>query len=89
MDYEWDERKRATNIRRHGVDFISIHSFDWATCLSVPDARFEEHRYCVLGLIENRLYFVAYTIRQTTIRLISMRKANAREIRKYENYSAD
>lgn len=84
MNYEWDEQKRATNITRHGVDFVEIENFDWATALTILDTRFEESRYAALGLIENRLYAVAYTVRETSTRLISMRKANRREIRKYE-----
>lgn len=88
MDYEWDEQKRARNIAMHGVDFSAIRRFDWATSLTVYDKRFEESRYAALGLIENRLYFLAYTTRQTKIRLISMRKANKREVRKYEDYHA-
>lgn len=86
MEYEWNEYKRAVNITQHGVDFKDIESFDWATCLSILDTRFEEPRYAALGLIGKRLYFVAYTIRVTNIRIISMRKANKREIRKYEDY---
>ena len=84
MNYEWDEQKRATNITKHGVDFVEIENFDWATALTILDTRFEESRYVALGLIENRLYAVAYTVRETSTRLISMRKANRREIRKYE-----
>lgn len=85
MKYEWDEHKRAINITQHRVDFKDIENFDWATCLSVLDTRFEEPRYSALGLISNRVYFVAYTI----IRLISMRKANKREVKKYEDYSSN
>lgn len=84
MDYEWDEGKRARNITTHSVDFSEIHQFDWATALIAHDERFNESRYAALGLIEQRLYFVAYTVRQTVIRIISMRKANKREVRKYE-----
>ncbi|PPK83916.1 hypothetical protein CLV84_4288 [Neolewinella xylanilytica] len=89
MKYEWDEDKRARNIFVHGVDFTKIETFDWATCLTVPDQRFEEARYFSLGLVEQRLYAVVYTIRGTTMRLISLRKANKREVRNYENYRTD
>ena len=82
--YEWDEDKRAKNILNHRTDFDLIHSFDWATALTVLDSRFDEPRYSALGLIGKRLYFVAYTVRKDKIRLISMRKANKREVRSYE-----
>ena len=52
MNYEWDEQKRATNITKHGVDFVEIENFDWATALTILDTRFEESRYAALGLIE-------------------------------------
>ena len=78
MRYEWDELKRAKNITPHGVDFAQVDRFDWATSLTVADERFGEDRYSALGLIDRRLYFLAYTIRRkATLRLISMRKANS------------
>lgn len=88
MNYEWDDKKRATNITRHGVDFIAIQNFDWATCLSIPDERFEENRYLALGLVNQRLFAVAYAVRNNTFRIISLRKANQREVRKYEYYTS-
>lgn len=89
MDYEWDERKRSANIAIHGVDFDAIKNFDWATCLTVPDERHSEGRYLSLGMIERRLYAVAYTWRDNAIRIISLRKANQREVKKYENHTSD
>ena len=44
-----------------------------------------EERYQLLGKIDGRLFFVAYTHRKKAIRIISARKANSREIRDYEN----
>jgi len=45
---------------------------------------YSEQRRIVLGKIEGRLYAVAYTMRDKIIRLISARKANQREQRKYD-----
>jgi len=47
MNYEWDEKKMASNIVCRGIDFILIKKFDWATCLSVLDIRFKEPKYAV------------------------------------------
>ena len=86
MYYEWDEQKRSTNIDTHKVDFEAIRKFDWATCLTVPDERHSEERYLSLGLIGRRLHAVAYTWRDNAIRIISLRKANQREVNKYEDF---
>lgn len=86
MDYEWDENKRIKNATIHSVDFEIIRKFDWASSISIPDERFREKRYLALGLIFRRLYALAYTVRNNKIRVISLRKANKREVRKYESY---
>lgn len=43
-----------------------------------------ERRYCVLGSIEDRLHSVVFTPRQGKPRIISLRKANKREVKRYE-----
>ena len=89
MHYEWDEDKRARNIFRHEIDFDSVQKFDWATCLTIVDERFDEHRYRCLGFIEGRLHALVYTIREISLRIISLRRANKREIKYYENHISD
>jgi uncharacterized DUF497 family protein len=87
VEYEWDERKAGQNIAKHGVPFeyaarvfLDLHRLD------TEDARLDygEERRLTLGEIEGRLYVVAYTVRGNIIRLISTRKANEREWRKYD-----
>lgn len=85
MSFEWDEPKRLSNIRRHGVDFVDVFPlFDGDIAESV-DHRFDyrETRIRCLGLVENRVYVVVYTWRGETRRIISARKANEREQRAY------
>ena len=86
MECEWDERKARQNIARHGVPFeyaarvfLDLHRLD------TEDTRrdYGEERRLTLGKIEGRLYVAAYTVRGKMIRLISARKANEREWRKY------
>ena len=86
MECEWDERKARQNIARHGVlfeyaarVFLDLHRLD------TEDTRrdYGEERRLTLGKIEGRLYVAAYTVRGKMIRLISARKANEREWRKY------
>ena len=86
MDYEWDELKRTANIVKHGVDFNDVLEFQWDTAIETEDTRqeYEEPRWISLGKIRGRLYVLVYTIRSDNIRLISLRKANGREIQHYE-----
>ena len=48
-----------------------------------------EDRYRLLGAVEGRVFVVIYTMRDSTIRLISARKANRREVREYEQNTVD
>jgi len=86
MTYEWDERKRKSNLEKHGIDFSAIHLFVWECATIFSDQRidYEEPRMVAYGNINRRLVVVVYTLRgDETIRLISMRKANKREVIKY------
>ena len=87
MIYEWDERKAAQNVAKHGVPFeYAARVFLDPRGLDAEDTRraYGEERRLTLGKIETRLYAVAYTTRGTVIRLISARKANEREQRQYD-----
>ena len=85
MLFEWDHRKAAQNVAKHGVPFeYAARVFRDAHRLDSEDDRhYGEQRRLTLGKIEGRLFAVAYTPRGTVLRLISARKANAREQRKY------
>ena len=83
MEYEWDEAKRLANQAMHKIDFESIHDFEWDTAKIAPSLGYGELRWTANGYIGSRLYVVAYTKRGYRIRIISLRKANLREIRKY------
>jgi len=86
MTYEWDEGKRKTNLEKHGIDFSAIHLFDWEYATIFADLRinYDEPRMVAYGSIKGRLVVIVYTIRgNESIRIISMRKANKREVSKY------
>ena len=90
MNFEWDDRKAAQNIAKHGLPFdYAARVFLDPRRLDSEDTRrdYGEERRLTLGKIEGRLFAVAYTPRATVIRLISARKANERELRKYETLS--
>jgi len=83
--YEWDKTKRAANIEKHRIDFEAIHDFDWSTATVFVDERqdYGEPRFVAFGYIKARLVAVVYTERSRKKRIISMRKANNREVNSY------
>jgi uncharacterized DUF497 family protein len=83
--YEWDEAKRAANLRDHKVDFAVAGNFEWTTALVVVDDRedYGELREMALGFIGVRLHTMVFTRRADDIRIISLRKAHRTEVRRY------
>lgn len=90
MEFEWDEAKSEACYAGRGFDFpYVLHAFFDKNRLVMHDRRWDygEERYQLLGKIEGRVFFVAYTMRRNVIRIISARKANEREVKHYENSS--
>lgn len=88
MEFEWNSDKSDACFTERGFDFAYVlGAFLDADRLIHKDARWDygEDRYQLLGAIDGRVFFVAYTIRGTVIRIISARKANQREVHDYEN----
>ena len=86
MEFEWDERKAAENLQKHGIDFLdAIPIFLDPYRLEGEDERKEygELRLKTIGMVAGRLLVVVYTLRQERIRMISARKAERYERRKY------
>lgn len=86
MDYEWDARKAAKNLDVHKVDFEAVYAFEWDSALIKEDTRhnYGEPRYIALGRINGRLHTMVFALRNTLVRVISLRKANRREVKHYE-----
>jgi uncharacterized DUF497 family protein len=86
MAYEWDEAKRLSNLKKHGVDFADVEAFDWENAHIELDDRFDygEERLYALGFLRGEIYSISYTERNETIRIISFRKAEKREAWRYE-----
>ena len=88
MEFEWDQDKSDACFIARGFDFAYVlRAFMDADRLIHKDTRWDygEDRYQMLGAIGGRVFFVAYTIRGTVLRIISARKANQREVDDYEN----
>lgn len=86
MKLEWDENKRASNKLKHGFDFLDAHLVFTDEALIEEDRRtdYGEKRYTLIGHLSNRLVIVIFSQRDDSIRIISMRKANHREQKKYD-----
>lgn len=82
----YDPGKDRINEAKHGVSLAAAGLIEWNTALVRVDSRKEygEKRFQALGLLDGRLYLVAFTVRGDALRIISMRKANTREERRYE-----
>ena len=86
MKIEFDPAKSERNARERGLPFELAENFDWERAEYREDARFPypERRMIAVGYLGKRLHFVCFTTRGETIRVISFRKANNKEIRDYE-----
>ena len=82
--YEWDENKRQETLRLRGLDFALVSQIDWNSATTRQEERGGEARYTSLGLIGDRLHHVVWMRRGSNTRIISLRKANDREIARYE-----
>lgn len=84
--YIYDSAKAAANLAKHEVSFTEAERFDWDTTLVAEDNRFDygERRFVAIGLIDARAHVVVFTRRGSRVRLISLRKANRREVKRYE-----
>ncbi|TXS96214.1 BrnT family toxin [Parahaliea maris] len=86
MKYEWDRKKAERNLEVHGVSFEYVEKFEWDSVLEWEDRRenYQETRMISFAPIEDRLYCLVYTMRGEVCRVISLRKANSREVDHYE-----
>ena len=87
MYFEWDDDKSRACYQMRGFDFAySAFAFADPDRIIRQDDRFSygEDRYELIGRIEGRLYVLIYTIRHDGILIISARKANSREAKRYE-----
>ena len=91
MEFEWDEAKRQSNLRKHGIDFVGIEVVFEGVTVSILDDRadYGEERFVTFGLLDGRVVAVAHTETDTAIRVISVRKATKDEESSYLKEIAD
>lgn len=82
----FDPAKSERNLAERGISFDQAAEFEWDTALVVEDLRqdYGERRFRALGLIAGRLHALVFTPRAGSVHVISLRKANRRETRRYE-----
>ncbi len=87
MEIEFNPDKNIINIKKHGVSLAEGENLEWELLLAKQDTRYEYDETRMIGYapIENRVFCVVYTDRNSVRRIISLRKANRREVKKYAN----
>ena len=85
MEVEYDKGKNQKNIELRGIDFELAKFFDFTSALIFQDIRkdYGEKRYSAIGYIDQDIFVLIFTPRGQKLRVISLRKANKREKRKY------
>ena len=86
--FDWNTEKAQSNVRKHGVSFdeaSTVFGDSFAFLIMDPDHSLEEERYLLLGMsIHQKLLVVAFAERSSLTRIISARRANRIERKKYE-----
>ena len=87
MRFTWSERKRAINLREHGLDFLDAPRVFEGLTFTYEDDRlaYGEQRFITLGLLAGVPVSVAHTESDDEIRIISFRKATGREEKRFFN----
>lgn len=90
MTIEFDPAKSERNAQTRNLPFDRASDFDWETAIYWEDTRgaYGERRFVALGYLDTRLHVICFTHIAEGVRVISFRKANSREIRRYENETA-
>ena len=85
-DVSFDPTRNERNIAGRGISFEVAEQFEWDTAMIAEDLRraYGERRFQALGFIAGRLHAMVFTPRAGKVHVISLRKANRREMRRYE-----
>lgn len=85
MDIEFDPAKDEANLAKHGLSLAVAADLDLLTATVLIDARqnYGEPRFRAFGRIGGIGYCLAFTVRGTTVRPISFRRAHEKEMKRY------
>jgi uncharacterized DUF497 family protein len=86
MKYTYDAKKDGVNLLKHQISLEQAAHLDWHDALIWQDRRqdYGEARQAALVPMKQRLYFIAFVDRKAVRRVISLRRANKRELDRYE-----
>lgn len=89
MKLEFDGDKDRANLRKHGISLQAAAEIDLLAAQIIPDDRrdYGEARFRAYGWVGDRLHMLAFTMRGDVVRAISLRKANERERKRYEQHA--
>ena len=84
--FEFDEGKSKANLEKHGIDFVQAQAlWDDPGLLEIPAKTVDEPRFLLIGMIETKHWSAVVTYRNEGIRIISVRRSRAEEVRLYES----
>lgn len=91
MKINFDPAKSERNVKSRSLSFERAIDFDWETAIYYEDELMDypETRIIALGFLGVRLHVICFTPIDGGVRIISFRKANRREVRHYEDETAD
>jgi len=86
MRISYDPGKNARNIAERGLSFVRAADLVWETAAIAEDDRkgYPERRFVAVGYLDGRLHVLCFTPSDDGIRVISFRRANERERKRYE-----
>ena len=86
MEYEFDKRKSAKNLKKHGIDFAGAQDI-WndPDRIEIPAITIDEQRFLMIGKISEKYWSCVFTYRAEKVRIISVRRSRKEEIDIYES----
>ena len=86
MHITFDSDKNLRNIADRGLNFDLVGEFNFETAVIWMDTRkaYSKVRIAALGLLAGRVHALVFVETTTGIRIISFRRANKREVKRYE-----
>lgn len=85
-NFEWDDNKRETNLKKHGIDFVDvIEIFNDINRIEMEIVQNGEKRFQTIGMIYDIVILLVYTWRGEKIRIISARRASKKERNVYHS----
>lgn len=83
LRFQFDPRKSQSNKHKHGIDFEEAQKIWRGPIFEFPIRGYREMRYLVLGKIDAKHYTAIISYRGGSIRIISVRPSNERELQQY------